>query len=47
MEIWIGVREIFDGCPGDMSSMSWRYVISVLEILDGYPGDIHRCPGDI
>jgi len=35
----IGVLEIFDRCPGDISWVSWRYIFGVLEIFD-------RCPGD-
>jgi len=34
------VLEIFDRCPADITSVSWRFVISVLEIFG-------RCPGDI
>jgi len=36
----MGVFEIFEGCPGDISSLSRRYMIGVLEIFD-------RCPGYI
>jgi len=36
----IVVLEIFNGCPGDIGSVSWRYLMGVLEIFD-------RCSGDI
>jgi len=32
----MGVLEIFDGCLGDIWSMSWKYLIGVLEIFDGW-----------
>jgi len=31
----MGDLEIFDRCPGDISSKSWRYLVVVLEIFDG------------
>jgi len=45
---FMGVMDIFDRYPGDICSMSWRYLmgvlmiilISVLEIFDGCPIDI-------
>jgi len=36
----MGVLEIFDGCFGYISWVSWRYLMGVLEIFDWYPGDI-------
>jgi len=36
----MGVLEIFDGGPGDIWSVSWKYLICVLEIFD-------RCYGNI
>jgi len=36
----IGVLEIFDWIPRDISFVSWKYLLGVLEIFD-------RCPGDI
>jgi len=24
-------------CPGDICSVSWRYLMGVLEIIDGFP----------
>jgi len=36
----MGVLEIFHLCPGDIGSMSWRYLVGVLEIFDGCPRDI-------
>jgi len=33
------VLEIFDRCPGDIRSVSWRYLFDVLEIFDRSPGD--------
>jgi len=35
-----GVLEIFDGCPGDIGCVSWRYYMGVLEIFDSCHGDI-------
>jgi len=32
--------DVFDGCPGDIWWVSWRYLIGVLVLFD-------RCPGDI
>jgi len=29
--------EIFDGCPLNIKSVSWKYLIGVLEIFDGCP----------
>jgi len=40
LKIFDNVLEIFDGCPLDIYSVSWRYLIGVLEIYDGCPGDI-------
>jgi len=43
MDDWrcfMGVLEIFDGCPGDIGWASWRYFMLVLVIFDGFPGDI-------
>jgi len=40
LEIFMGVQKIFDWCPGDISSVSWRYLIGVLEIFDGCISDI-------
>jgi len=40
LELFIGVLEIFDRCPGDIGSISWRHLIGVLDIFDGCPGDI-------
>jgi len=36
----MGVLEIFHRCLGGISSVSFRYLISVLEIFDSCPGDI-------
>jgi len=36
----MGGQEIFDGCPGGILWVSWRYLICVLAFFD-------RCPGDI
>jgi len=49
------VLEIIFGCPGDIKSVSWRYLIGVLVSFDGYHGDIfmdvpeifQRYPGDV
>jgi len=38
--IFFCILGIFDGCPGDVLLVSWRYFIGVLEIFDGCPGDI-------
>jgi len=35
-----GFLEIFDGFPGDICSVYWKYFVGVLEIFDGSPGDI-------
>jgi len=42
-----GVLEIFDGCPGDVRWVLWRYVISVLEIFELCNWDIYGCPAYI
>jgi len=36
---WV-VLEILVGCPGDIWSVSWRYLKGVLEIFYGCPVDI-------
>jgi len=41
------VLEVFDGCPGDICSVSWRSLIGVLEIFNVCVGYIYLCPGDI
>jgi len=43
----MGVLEIFDECPGDFCSVSWRYLIGVLEILIGVLDILGGCPGYI
>jgi len=43
----MGVLEIFDGSPGNILSVFWRYLMGVLEIFYGCPGDIDECDGDI
>jgi len=55
----VGDMETFVRCPGDIYSVSWRYLMDVLEIFDGCPLrgvlDIFicvteifdGCPGDI
>jgi len=40
LEIFVGVLEIFSGCPGDICCVTWRYLMIVLEIFDGYAEDI-------
>jgi len=35
----MGVLQIIDGCPGDICSVSWKYLTCVLEIFDVFPGD--------
>jgi len=34
LEIFFGVVEIFDRCPGDILSVSWRYLIGFLVVFD-------------
>jgi len=36
----MSVLDIFNRCPGDIWSVSWRYLIGVLEILDWCNVDI-------
>jgi len=36
----VGDMEIFDRCPGDIWSVSWRYLIGVPEIFYWCSGDI-------
>jgi len=43
----MGVLEIFDRCPGDLWSVSWRFLVGVLEILVGILEIFYLCPGDI
>jgi len=51
----MGILEIFDVCPGDICSVSWRYLNGVLEVFDWCLGDIlwvvletfDGCPADI
>jgi len=40
LEIFDRVLEIFDRCPGDIWSVSWRYLMGVQEIFYVCPGDI-------
>jgi len=40
MKIFVGVLEIFDECPRDILSVSWRYLMGVMEIFDGCHADI-------
>jgi len=43
----MGVQEIFDGCPGDISSVFWRYLIDVLAIFDRVMEIFDNCNGDM
>jgi len=43
----MGVLEIFDGCPGDISWFSMNYFICFLEIFLDFLEIFHRFPGDI
>jgi len=40
LEIFEGCLEIYDGCPGYIRWVSWRYLLGVLEIFGGFPEDI-------
>jgi len=40
LDIFVGVLEIFDGCPGDIFWVPWRCFIGSLEIFHGSFGDI-------
>jgi len=39
--------DINDRFPGEISRVSWRYLIGVLEIFIRCPGVFEGCPGDI
>jgi len=43
----MGVLEIFDWYPGDISWVSLRYFIGVLGIFVRFSGDIYLFPGYI
>jgi len=36
----IGLKEILGQCPGDILSVSWRYLIGGMEIFDQWRGGI-------
>jgi len=40
LEIFDGVLEIFGRCPGDISWLSWGYLMGYLGIFDLCPVDI-------
>jgi len=43
----MGFLEIFEGCPGNIGTLSLRFYMGVEEIFDGCLGNIVGSPGNI
>jgi len=42
-----GVLEIFHGCPGDVSWVSFKYLIGFQDVFHSFPGNISYVSLDI